>query len=196
MVTFLMTIIAAGVGAYLSTYLREKGKNLATKEDLGELTRIVEEIKNEHAKELELLKSRQQMRMASIDRRLQAHQEAFALWRRLYKDVHTERVGETIGECERWWSNNCLYLEHEAREAFSDAWWAASHHKGYLDIPIRNETALANITRNWEKIEKAGNVILEAAKLPGLSSSEQERIKENPFGSGQAGRARATSEDR
>ena len=31
MVTFLMTIIAAGVGAYLSTYLREKGKNLATK---------------------------------------------------------------------------------------------------------------------------------------------------------------------
>ncbi|MPW23040.1 hypothetical protein GCT13_41260 [Paraburkholderia sp. CNPSo 3157] len=31
MVTFLMTIIAAGVDAYLNTYLREKGKNLATK---------------------------------------------------------------------------------------------------------------------------------------------------------------------
>ncbi|MEX3931151.1 hypothetical protein AB4Y32_04885 [Paraburkholderia phymatum] len=31
MVTFLMTIIAAGVGAYLCTYLREKGKNLANK---------------------------------------------------------------------------------------------------------------------------------------------------------------------
>ena len=83
MLTFLLTIIAAGCGAYFGTYLREKGKNLATKEDLAELTRIVEAIKNEHAKELEVVKGRQQLRMAALDKRLQAHQEAFALWRRL-----------------------------------------------------------------------------------------------------------------
>ncbi|WP_028215333.1 hypothetical protein [Paraburkholderia mimosarum] len=126
MLTFLMTIIASGLGAYFSTYLKEKGKNLATKEDIGELTRIVEEIKNEHAKELELLKSRHQLRMAALDKLLQAHQEAFALWRRLYRGVHSDEIAEIVKECEKWWNDNCLYLEPEA---FSDAYWAASIRK-------------------------------------------------------------------
>lgn len=39
--------LVAGVGAYFGTYLREKGKNLATKEDIQVLTRKTEEIRTE-----------------------------------------------------------------------------------------------------------------------------------------------------
>lgn len=40
----------------LSEYLREKGKNLATKEDIGEITKKVEEIKSNYLIELEKIK--------------------------------------------------------------------------------------------------------------------------------------------
>jgi hypothetical protein len=50
--TFEQTIIFAivvGIGAFLGTYLREKGKNLATKEDVFVITQKVESIKTDLA---------------------------------------------------------------------------------------------------------------------------------------------------
>jgi hypothetical protein len=186
MLTFLLTIIAAGLGAYLSTYLREKGKNLATKEDIGELTRIVEEIKNEHAKELELLKSHNQLRMAAIDKRMQAHQEAFALWRRLFRtadkpDEDGNLTKECVKECDKWWGDNCLYLEPDARVAFIDAFWAAVNR-----WPDNDKGS------NWEKIESAGDVILYAVQLPGLSEGEKTHLKGIPSESWQTELSPAT----
>jgi hypothetical protein len=57
-------IILAGLGAsalliknYLPSYTKEKGKNLATREDIEEITDKIESVKTEYAKELEGLKS-------------------------------------------------------------------------------------------------------------------------------------------
>jgi hypothetical protein len=47
--TIVLTVIAGGIGAYLGTYIRQKGQNLATKEDIAEITRIQESIKAELA---------------------------------------------------------------------------------------------------------------------------------------------------
>ena len=44
------------MGAYLGTYLREKGKNTATKEDIAEITHKVEEVRTGYLAELETLK--------------------------------------------------------------------------------------------------------------------------------------------
>lgn len=63
MVATLQVLILLGIAAlwlvarkYLPTYAAEKGKNLATKEDIGEITRIVEAVKSQGATELELLR--------------------------------------------------------------------------------------------------------------------------------------------
>jgi hypothetical protein len=48
----------AGVGAYFGTYLREKGKNLATKEDIDLIVRKTEEIKAEVSAEAWLRQKR------------------------------------------------------------------------------------------------------------------------------------------
>lgn len=43
--------------SYLPSYVAEKGKNLASKEDLAHLTNLVESIRNHHNSELERLKA-------------------------------------------------------------------------------------------------------------------------------------------
>lgn len=52
-----LQIIAAMLSAYLIFYAREKGKNQASKTDLKDLTKIVEDVKKENSKEIELLKA-------------------------------------------------------------------------------------------------------------------------------------------
>ncbi len=64
-------------------------------------------------------KGKHQLRMAALDRRSEAHQEAFALCRKLVSSVHHENIGEVVMECQYWWNKNCLYLGPEAREAFN-----------------------------------------------------------------------------
>jgi hypothetical protein len=49
LVFFSLTIVLSIGGAWLIAYLREKGKNLATKEDISEITRKVESIKTDLA---------------------------------------------------------------------------------------------------------------------------------------------------
>ena len=53
LVTFLVTWF---VRSYFESYLRKKGENLATKEDIADITRKVEEIKSEVSVKPELLK--------------------------------------------------------------------------------------------------------------------------------------------
>ncbi len=52
-IQFIVTLGAA----YLASYLRQKGKDLATREDIQEITDKIESVKIEYAKELEGLKS-------------------------------------------------------------------------------------------------------------------------------------------
>ena len=44
-VFWIVTVVMAGVGAWIGTYLREKGRNYATREDVQHLTRLTEEVR-------------------------------------------------------------------------------------------------------------------------------------------------------
>lgn len=50
-------VVAGLVFKFWGGYVTEKGKNLATKQDIGEITAAVESVKREYASELEKLKS-------------------------------------------------------------------------------------------------------------------------------------------
>lgn len=49
--SYFLWFVLAGLGSYIAVYLREKGKNLATKEDIRAITDRVEEVKLKYAKE-------------------------------------------------------------------------------------------------------------------------------------------------
>lgn len=52
-----IAIVGLLIRVYLPGYIKEKGKNLATKEDIAAITKQIEQVKVEYAKQLELYKS-------------------------------------------------------------------------------------------------------------------------------------------
>jgi hypothetical protein len=172
------SVLAAGVAFllvknFLPAYLGEKAKNLATREDVSEITSQVERVRTQYASLVEELKARHQLRVAALDRRLQAHQEAFTLWRGLLGTVHSEKVGNEVIKCQSWWEQNCVYLEPTVREAFVDAYSAAHSHEAILRGRDNRELAESN----WKRISAFPNILFAAVQLPGLSELEKREIE-------------------
>lgn len=64
--------------------------------------------------------------LASLDKKIKAHQEAYDLSWDLPSVAHeSENDSEYLRKCEEWYRKNCLYLEPEAREAFFKAYRTA-----------------------------------------------------------------------
>lgn len=99
-----------------------------------------------------------------MDKRLQAHQEAFTLWRELFRTVHNEGISEVVMKCQDWWEKNCVYLSKEASEAFVAAYGAAVDHREN----VKARLPVDQITTNFNDLRRAGNIILMAVALPGL----------------------------
>jgi hypothetical protein len=116
---------------------------------------------------------RHQLRLAALDRRLQAHQEAFSLWRRLMRDLGDQvKLSQTVLDCQEWWNNNCLYLAADARQAFSHAYMTAATH--YASIAAGEKELVLYET---QVIQQAGNRIVQGVELPTISEGEDREIK-------------------
>ena len=180
----ILEILGLGVillWVFLKSYYSEKGKNLATKEDIGEITHQVEDVRTQYLQKLEEISHqnkiiieqssrKHQLRMAAIDKRLEAHQEAYALWRNLIPNIfNDEKIAALEQECKEWWNNNCLYLEPDAREAFITSYISASMHK-----EIRDSKDTVETKRNWTAIISAGEVLVKSVELPTITSFETE----------------------
>lgn len=167
-------VIAGGIcflllKAYLPSYLSEKAKNLATREDVAKITHEVEEVKLQFSLALEGQKVAHQLRLAAIDRRLQAHQEAFTLWREVVANAYSDEIGKTVLKCQKWWEENCLYLEPEVREAFVQSYSAAHSHRTL----VGSRPAADIVSEHWARVTRAGDLIFTAVQLPALSSVEK-----------------------
>jgi len=171
---------------YLPSYLTEKAKNLATKEDIAKITREVEQVKHEYARRLESLahqnrlvleqgSRRHQLRMAALDRRLEVHQQAYTFWLRLRGSIYKEdEIRAVVIECQNWWGLHCLYLDETVRQAFHDAYVAAANHRELKDAHVEAQT----LQKNWDTITSVGEFIVKAVELPpiaGVDSPVTER---------------------
>lgn len=166
---------------FLKSYSLEKGKNLATKEDIGEITHQVENVRTQYLQKLEEISHqnksileqaswKHQLRMAALEKRLAVHQEAYSLWRKLFPHIYNEeKIVVYVQECQEWWNDHCLYLEPEAREAFVRAYMSAGMHKEIRDARDFTETK-----RNWAEIVKAGEILVKCVELPTITSLETE----------------------
>ena len=160
---------------YLPAYVSEKGRNLATKEDIAAITRQVEAVRHEYSALLEELRARHQLRTASLDLRLRAHQEAFTQWRELLGASSPEAAGKAVVACQSWWEKNCLYLEPKVRQAFVEAYSNAHMRAEFL----RASADSKYIMDAWAKIIAFPNILFEAVQLPPLTETESKVLGEN-----------------
>lgn len=113
--------------------------------------------------------SRQQrdlFRLASVEKRLEVHQQAFALWQKLVSVVHRQdERGRVVTECQEWWYNNCLYLEPKVREAFRAC------YMGVWDYNPRDEQMRKEV---WPEIMAPGRLIPAAVDLPPIGNLAEE----------------------
>lgn len=73
----LEVFVALLVGYILRSYLSEKGKNLATKEDIAGITHQIESVKTEYARVLEEVRSDNQLKHAEIAREKAIRKEVY-----------------------------------------------------------------------------------------------------------------------
>ena len=106
--------------------------------------------------------------------RLEKHQEAYSLWWKLYHSgLHEKGENKIIGECQDWWHANRVFLSKESSEAFLDAFSAAFMHGTFDRSDNRDE-----VKENWEKIEKAGDIIVQSVGLPSFGKRAHEIHKQ------------------
>lgn len=165
LILLFVNIVVTLVISYFYSYLRKKGENLATKQDIGEITKTVEQIRSN-------ITGHQQLRMAALDRRLDIHQRAYKLWTELVSaDIRNKgEIQAKSEECQNWWYENNLYLEPKVREAFKKAYMAAFHHPLFIEQRLSSE----EIKDNWSKVHKLGKIIEEAITLPEITETEEE----------------------
>ena len=123
---YLLILAISAIGAFLGSYLRKKAENVATKEDIEEITKKIEVVRSQYNEQLESFKASlqlsNQLKLAALDKRLQRHQEAYTLWLNLLFSLNdVEKLSLAIDKCQNWWNEYCLYLGEEARFAFKTA---------------------------------------------------------------------------
>ncbi|WP_212645472.1 hypothetical protein [Delftia sp. PE138] len=164
---------------YLTNYANKKGENLATKEDVREITKEIEAAKEEFSHRLEDLKAHHQLRMVAAERRLQAHQEAFLVWSKLMAAAQTDpsSILARVQDCQSWYASNCIFLSNKSRSAFNHAIVSAIvHHSIRAPMKGSEEAFLTN----WNRIESAGNVFLAEVELPSMTKNERDVLANPP----------------
>lgn len=116
---YLLSAITGGAVTGLGSYLAEKSKNRATKEDIANITKAVEEAKKTYIREIEDLKATHQLRHVAAEKRMHAHQQAYVQWHVLSKNLKAseEEWEKLIDATNAWYVENCFYLGKEARRA-------------------------------------------------------------------------------
>jgi membrane protein YqaA with SNARE-associated domain len=109
-----MSVLAAITGNVIgSAVLGYLGQTLITNSLAREAKRFETQLKTAADTALEHLKSelqgRQQLRMAAMDKRLEVHQKAFWLWRKVKNaTTNNSKIIPAFKECREWYYENCL----------------------------------------------------------------------------------------
>lgn len=177
--------VMSGFGAYFGSYLSKKGEGLATKEDIGEITKIVESVRDGYARDLaklsEALRAQTSLRLLAGERRLDTHQKAYMLWREMINNVHEKNIEKRAkikSDCRDFFFENCLYLDPKVRETFLTALGSFDVHSDLTegqdvtwgDSRVRLAQA---ITENFARVRALGDAITEACELPSIAGKPE-----------------------
>jgi hypothetical protein len=172
-ISLFLTGIIVFIASFFGSYFRRKGQNLATKEDISEITEKIEGIRSDYAKQVENYSHHNRLKMAALDKRLEAHQQAYTLWLQLRRSVHTkDKNTDMVIKCQKWWEENCLYLDMESRKAFISSIHAVALHPDLTG----GQATKVEVEENWRYIHDCGEILIRGAGLPSFGENELKQI--------------------
>lgn len=177
---FLLGGLASVIGALtavlamrgLDAYVSKKGENQASKEDIASITELVKAVEHKFNELLEHTRTQNSLRLAALDKRLQAHQDAFAKWRSLIP-VDDSTLAARLADCEMWWERNCLYLEPEVRTAFVNAYRGLSNARLFSQHGFHSD--VAEQKRHFDEFP---DILLRASRLPAFATEGSDPMSE------------------
>ncbi|WP_176060228.1 hypothetical protein [Paraburkholderia sp. BCC1876] len=161
---------------FLPSYFRKKGENLATKEDIAEITAAQKAVEHRFNELIEASKQRHALRTLVAERRMAAHQEAFL---RVKELLAARQNVDVVVKCRAWMDANCLYLTGDARMA---VWKAVGHAETRAQHLSDAENAAGDnqyvrifheeAAKAWNGIMAALPAIVAGVELPALGAEE------------------------
>ena len=138
------------------------------------------------------LERKDKYKLVAIEKRLEAHQQAYFLWDKLIHVIHErddEKRNKTMAEAREFWLQNNLYLETKTRNDFIVTINCVSMHPMFLETLRQAEQgdekkkASKDVKENWVFIQKLGitiqkDVELEPITLKQDSSPEGKKLGE------------------
>jgi hypothetical protein len=108
---------------------------------------------------------RQSLQLLAAERRIQAHQDAFALWWKLASAYHnTESRVTAVRECQDFWNRNCLYLGTRSRQAFRETLVEVMFYEA-----LREERQ--KMQQLFDNIENVFRILMADAAVPDVNES-------------------------
>jgi hypothetical protein len=201
--SFLGAWLARALGAYsvkraeirateetLETITRIEGKvrqdfNLQLEAFRNDQARAIEQFRAEQAREMEHFKAGQTHRFLAAEKRLQAHQEAFTHWRKVFAAIHQPDFLPTVNAAIDWWNSNCLYLDGPARHHFIEGMNAIHGHQTLFNSDYGGDRSARRMAeeaqkRLMDRFDAIAPAIFEAAKVPVLAGDELAVMKNGP----------------
>lgn len=176
LVGILAFLIGLLVREFLPGYFRKKGENLATNEDVAEITRLQKSVEHRFNELIEDSKQRHALRTLVAEKRMEAHQDAF---RRVKELLAAHKNIDVAVQCRAWMDANCLYLSGDARLA---VWRAIGHAETRAQHLTDAESAAGSqeyarifhdeATKAWNGIMAALPAIVAGVELPALGAEE------------------------
>lgn len=165
--SFVLSTVGGGIGAYYTAFLRKKGEDRAVKESLDQFTRIAEAIKHDYAMLGEQFRADQTHRFLVAEKRFDALQQAFVQWWAVFDAIDDRgSLDAAVEKARRWWNANCLYLDPKARQAFNRGMSAVLIWAGRRMPDEESE-------RQWKIFfYDTPDAIFGAAKVPALAKDE------------------------
>lgn len=123
------------------------------------------------------LERKDKYKLVAIEKRLCTHQEAFSLWHKLIRIIHSpsdEKI-PVITEARNFWINNCLYLEKNTCKEFDiviklvDGYADKLQHAKLTFDPNEKEKIRQDYLSDWNRIFQLPTLIQREVELESIS---------------------------
>ena len=176
-------ILGGIVAIFVQPYLRKKGENLATKEDIGVITREIERVRSEFAVHMENVSQRNRLQLAAVDKRLEAYQEGFewvveiggqTVTLRKLEEAHLDeselqtmrnKLQTMRNDAFKWLRGHYLYLGMEIGQQFLGTLKGDDKEEQFRSVirAIERAAGLPDLNENWQFFETDRNLGQESA---------------------------------